>query len=52
MLPKLLEMSKINHIICEPVTCNLQTKTSLYQDQEKILRQEDGSWTCVFYEFQ
>ena len=43
MLPELLEMSKINYIIYKPATCNLQTKTSLYRDQEKLQRQVDCS---------
>ena len=43
ILSKFLEMSKINYIIYRPDTCNLQTKLALYQDQEKLLKQVDGT---------
>ena len=42
-------MSKINYKIHRPDICNLQTKTVLYRDQEKLLKQVDDSYTCVFY---
>ena len=31
---------------------NLQTRIELFPTQEKLLKQEDGSWTCIFYKLQ
>ena len=36
-------MSKINYVIYRPGKCNLQTKIVVYRDQEKLLKQVDGS---------
>ena len=36
-------MPKISYIISRPDKCNLQTKIVVYRDQEKLLRQADGS---------
>ena len=36
-------MFKINYIIYKPDTCSLQIKIALYRDQEKLLKQLDGS---------
>ena len=36
-------MSKIDYMIYRPETGNLQTKILLYRDQEKLLKQKDGS---------
>ena len=36
-------MRKIKNIIYRPDICNLQTKTVLFLDQEKLLKQVDGS---------
>ena len=36
-------MSKINDIIYRTDTCDLQTKIVLYENQEKLRKQVDGS---------
>ena len=45
-------MSKINYIIYRPETCNLETEIFFYRDQEKFLKQVDGSSICAFYKFE
>ena len=45
-------MSKIIYIIYRPDTCDLQTEILLYREQERLLKQVDGSETYVFYKFQ
>ena len=36
-------MPKMNYIVYRPDTCNLQTKTVLYRDLKKLLKQVDGN---------
>ena len=36
-------MSSINNILYRPATRNLQTKIVVYRDQEKLLKQVEGS---------
>ena len=36
-------MSKTNYIICRPDISNLQIKIVFYRDEEKLLKQVDGS---------
>ena len=43
ILLKLLNMSKMTNTIYRPETFNLQTKIILFPDQQKILKQVDGS---------
>ena len=44
-------MSKINYINYKPDASNLQTPTALNRDQEKLMKEVDGSLTCAFYKF-
>ena len=44
-------MSKIGILIYTLDIYNLQTKIVLFLNQDKLLKQVEGNWTCALYEF-